>query len=316
MTAFTHFDHDRILTLVRPRQAVESVERALRGGLETGRGPARQIADVSHGQFLLMPSEVGAFAGVKVATVAPENPRRGRPRIQATYLLFDAETLSLIATMDGVALTNLRTPAVSIAAVRPVLRLARHPLKVVSFGCGPQGRAHVRTLSDVVEDPLASITWVARDRDRAVASLPAQSTVLRTGSAEVADAVAEADVIVCATSAREPLFSGGLPKNDAVVIAVGSHEVDVREIDGTLMARAQVIVEDVPTALREAGDVILAIEERKLAESDLVEMADIVTGKALLSGGVPTVFKSSGMAWQDLVVATEVLRAHEGLVAG
>ena len=66
--------------------------------------------DLTNGQFLLMPSETSAAAGVKVVTVAPDNPSRGLPRIQAAYLLFDRDTLALRAVLDGAALTTLRTP--------------------------------------------------------------------------------------------------------------------------------------------------------------------------------------------------------------
>jgi ornithine cyclodeaminase len=57
-----------------------------------------------------MPAHDGFAAGVKVVAVAPGNPARGLPRIQAAYLLFDSQTLTLQAFIDGTALTTLRTP--------------------------------------------------------------------------------------------------------------------------------------------------------------------------------------------------------------
>jgi ornithine cyclodeaminase len=93
------------------------------------------------------------------------------------------------------------------------------------------------------------------------------------------------------------------------VIAVGSHEPHVRELDAALLARATVVVEDPATALREAGDVILAVHEGALTPADLVGLADLV--RAPRVGAAPRVFKSVGMAWQDLVVAAELhRRAH------
>jgi ornithine cyclodeaminase len=76
--------------------------------------------------------------GIKVATVAPGNPARDLPRVQASYLLFDADSLRLVAVLDGTALTTLRTPAVSVAAVRPRLLAARGPLRLAVFGAGPK----------------------------------------------------------------------------------------------------------------------------------------------------------------------------------
>ena len=91
-------------------------------------------------------------------------------------------------------------------------------------------------------------------------------------------ALRSADVVVCATSARAPLFDSALLRDDVVVVAVGSHEPDARELDAALLGRATVVVEDVATALREAGDVVLAIAEGALDPADLVPMRDVVTG--------------------------------------
>ena len=97
-----------------PLGAVRAIGDPLRAGLDPSIDPPRAAVGLAHGQFLLMPSQTAAAAGIKVVTVAPENPCRGLPRIQAAYLLFDAETLALRAVLDGTALTALRTPAVSV----------------------------------------------------------------------------------------------------------------------------------------------------------------------------------------------------------
>jgi ornithine cyclodeaminase len=121
-----------------------------------------------------------------------------------------------------------------------------------------------------------------------------------------------ADVVVCATSARSPVFDSALLREDAVVIAVGSHEPDARELDAPLLGRATVVVEDVATALREAGDVVLAIAEGTLTPVDLVPMRDVVSGAVAVPADRPLVFKSVGMSWQDLVVATAVVARSGG----
>ena len=89
--------------------------------------------------------------------------------------------------------------------------------------------------------------------------------------------------------------------------AVGSHEPDARELDAALLGRATVVVEDVATALREAGDVVLAIAEGTLTAADLVPVRDVVTGTRTLATDRPVVVKTVGMSWQDLVVAEAVL---------
>ena len=277
--------------------AVGAISDALRGELDPATDPPRASVGLSHGQFLLMPSEAPAAAGVKVVTVAPDNPSRGLPRIQGTYLLFDRETLALRAVLDGTALTTLRTPAVSVAAVLP--RLPDRPLRVAVVGAGPQATGHVATLAAV--RPLASATHLVRDPSRTPLD------AVRLGSAPADEALRTADVVVCATSARSPVFDSALLRNDAVVVAVGSHEPDARELDAPLLGRATVVVEDTATALREAGDVVLAITEGTLTAADLVPMHDVVTGVFMPPADRPLVFKSVGMSWQDLVVAEAVL---------
>jgi ornithine cyclodeaminase/alanine dehydrogenase-like protein (mu-crystallin family) len=103
------------------------------------------------------------------------------------------------------------------------------------------------------------------------------------------------------------LFDAELVLNTAVVIAIGSHEPDAREVPSALCARATVVVEDIATALREAGDVCLALDEGALQTQQLVPMRDVVTGRTRPAPDRPLLFKSVGMSWQDLVIAEVVL---------
>jgi ornithine cyclodeaminase len=117
-----------------PAAAVQAITNALRGGFDPATDPARVSVDLTKGQFLLMPAQTSAAVGVKVVTVAPDNPKRGLPRIQAAYLLFDQDTLALRVILDGSALTTLRTAAVSVAAI-----LDRLPDRALAGG-GDRGR--------------------------------------------------------------------------------------------------------------------------------------------------------------------------------
>jgi ornithine cyclodeaminase/alanine dehydrogenase-like protein (mu-crystallin family) len=296
-----YLDADTVAAL-GPAAAVRAITDALQGGLDTRRDPARVSVDVKNGQFLLMPSGTPTAAGVKVATVAPGNPTHGLPRIQATYLLFDHDTLALRAVLDGTALTTLRTPAVSVAAV--LAQLPDRALRVAVVGAGPQAQGHVSTLAAL--RPLEETSYLVRDPTRT----PIDAVAL--GSPDADGSLRSADVVVCATSARTPVFDSALLRDDAVVIAVGSHEPDARELDAALLARASVVVENVDTAMREAGDVVLAVADHALEASDLLSMDDVVTGAVHVPAGRPLVFKSVGMSWQDLVVAEAVLRRTEG----
>lgn len=294
-------DADAVAAL-GPAAAVQAITDALRGGLNPAADPHRVSVGLTEGEFLLMPSETLTDAGVKVVTIAPNNPIHGLPRIQAAYLLFDRETLALRAVLDGTALTTLRTPAVSVAAV--LQRLPDRPLRAAVIGAGPQATGHVSTLAAV--RPIESATYLVRDPSRT----PLDAITL--GSPQADEALESADVVVCATSARSPVFDSALLRDDAVVVAVGSHEPDARELDAPLLGRATVVVEDIATALREAGDVVLAIAESTLTAADLVPMRDVLTGDIALPTDRPLVFKSVGMSWQDLVVAAAVVRCSEG----
>ena len=285
--------------------AVRAVQRDLRAGLDPAGDFSRSILDVAHGQLLLMPTQSPEFVGIKVATVTPGNQALGKARIQGIYLLMDAATLSPIALIDGTALTALRTPAVS-AAVADILAPAQVDHLVV-FGSGPQAWGHIEAMQAI--RMVGRVTIVARDQGRAAAlalRVKADGVDARVGHA---DDVRDAQLIVCATSARTPLFDGSLVPDDSCSVAVGSHEADARELDSALIVRAQLVVEDTAVALREAGDLLIPLGEGVIDPASLVPMRDIITGATPVDHRRPRVFKSSGMSWEDLVIAAEVARA-------
>jgi ornithine cyclodeaminase/alanine dehydrogenase-like protein (mu-crystallin family) len=290
---------------VSPVEAVDALEAALRDGLDPEADPARQAVAGAAGEVLIMPSSSPGAIGVKLVTVAPANPDRGLPRIQGVYVLFDPETLAPSALVDGIALTNLRTAAVSALAVRHLT--APGARRLVVFGTGAQGRAHVAALRAVAPS-LERVDVVARDEGR-VAAFVERCAAEHDGleaRAATPDAVAGADLVVCATTARAPLFAGEDVAGQATVVAIGSHEPQARETDSALAGRATVVVESRASALREAGDVIGAIADGALAAEALVPLAALVRGAAGPTAGRPRLFKSTGMAWEDLVVAAAV----------
>ncbi|WP_328460178.1 ornithine cyclodeaminase family protein [Streptomyces sp. NBC_00448] len=290
-----------------PVGAVRTIRDALAAGLDPESDIPRAIAPLTHGQGLFMPSEADGWFGVKVATVAPGNAALGLDRINATYLLHDSRTLRPAAILDGVALTTLRTPAVSVAGgldrLRELAGSAADGLRLVVFGAGPQAEWHVRTIR--AHAPVTDVTAVTR---RGGTPLAWADRHLTADDAAVAGHLRAADVIVTATSARTPVLDGRLVRDMALVLAVGSHEPSVRELDGTLMARATVVVDSRASALREAGDVIQAVAEGALDPDALVTMADLVRSRAAPPGDRPTVVKTCGMGWQDLVVAVAAYR--------
>jgi ornithine cyclodeaminase/alanine dehydrogenase-like protein (mu-crystallin family) len=300
-----YVDAATIAALVSPRAAVAAILTGLRGDVDPAADVPRSAVPLDQGDLLLMPAQSAAAVGVKLATVAPDNPGRGLPRISAAYVLFDAATLRPTHLLDGIALTNLRTPATSVAAVQGWLDRHEQPLRVVVFGGGPQGIGHLETIAAV--HPVASYAVVVRRPDRVrLPELPIDGQVLAAEDGSVSSLLGAADVVVCATTARTPLFDSGLLGERAILMAVGSHEAQAREVDAAFCRRACVVVEDRDTALRECGDVVQAIAEGALAPEDLLPMRDVARGERQ-PGDEPVFFKGSGMSWQDLVVAEAVL---------
>ncbi|MER7770262.1 ornithine cyclodeaminase family protein [Kitasatospora sp. NPDC096140] len=290
---------------VGPAGAVGAIERVLLDGFDPEAAPARSAVPVPAGELLMMPAAAGPYAGVKIAGVAPDNPRHGLPRITGSYLLLDGPTLQPIALLDGAALTALRTPAVTAAALR---RLAvPEAAHLVLFGSGPQAYGHLDALLAV--RPLTRLTVVARDAGRAGALVAYGQRLGLAAAVGGPEAVAEADLVVCCTTARTPLFDGALVPAHAAVAAAGSHEPDAREVDEALVERAELYVEARSVAAREAGDLLMA----GVAGRQLWNLAELVRGDALLPTGRPRFFKSVGMAWEDLAVAAEVHRAGAAL---
>jgi ornithine cyclodeaminase/alanine dehydrogenase-like protein (mu-crystallin family) len=288
--------------------AIAAVRDALRGGLDPAGDAARSNVPMQHGQLLMMPAEWGGYTGVKLVTVAPANPDHGLPRIQGAYLLMDAPTLAPLAVLDAVAFTAVRTAAVSAVAVEQLAEADAQ--RLVVFGSGPQAHSHLAALRAV--RPVREVVVVGRDEVRAralVARAAAEGLAARTGTpADVADA----DLVVCATTARTPLFDGALLRQHATVVAVGSHEPDAAEVDTTTVCGSTVVVEARATALREAGDVIGPVRAGRLDPNALVELTDLVRGAAPVPPSRPRLFKSVGMAWEDLVLAATAYAAWRG----
>lgn len=274
--------------------AIAAIQEALASGLDPSTDPPRAVVPVDNGQFLLMPAQWGDHAGVKVATVAPANPAIGLPRIQGSYLLLDGRTLTPKALLDAVALTAIRTAAVSAVAANHLAEPDAATL--VIFGSGPQARTHATALRSI--RPIEEVIVIGRNQTRTEAF--ARDIDARVGSVEE---VARADIIACCTTARTPLFDGALLQRHATVVAVGSHEPEATEVDATTITRSTIVVETRETALREAGDIIQPTKAGLLNPTTLIELATLVRDKPTTPG--PRLFKSVGMAWEDLVLAAK-----------
>lgn len=286
--------------------AVDALEEAFRTKNPES-GPLRTHVQTPAGTLLLMPAVDEAGVGVKLVSLTPANRDRSLPFIHASYVLFDAETQAPEAVLDGSALTALRTAAVSGVATRYLSRQDAH--RLVVFGAGVQAASHLEAMCAV--RPVTELVVVSRSRSTAQALVEeglGHGLAARLGEA---DAVGDADLICTCTTAEEPLFDGSLLPPGAHVNAVGSSRPETRELDTTTVRRGRVVVETREVALAEAGDLLIPIGEGAIEAADIVaDLAELARGAIVRrSPDDVTVFKSVGMAFEDLVVAHAVVDA-------
>lgn len=307
---------DEIDAALDRRGAVEAITAALRDGVDIESDAPRLFSPLDRGEFLLMPTQSPEHAGIKVVTIAPGNTERGLPKIQAWYLVFDAETLSPLAILEGAHLTTLRTPAVTAVAIRGMLqadaRGARDRIdSLVVLGSGPQAEAHVRTLADLL--PVGGVTLVGRTADRTAAladRLRADGIDAQTGTL---DAAREAEVVIAATSSSAPVLGRSDVGDHAVVAAVGSHGAQRRELAADLVRESDLVVEARASALRENGNLLQArdADDWHAGVQPVTNLRELVAGAFERREARPAVYTGVGMSWEDLAVVARILRPAE-----
>jgi ornithine cyclodeaminase/alanine dehydrogenase-like protein (mu-crystallin family) len=305
------------------REAVEVMKEAFRQ-LSAGEAvvpPRTHIeAAESRGDALFMPSCLPAARrmGIKVVTVHRGNPPLGLPLIQAVMVVLDATTGSPLAVMDGTSLTAIRTGAASGAATD---LLARPDTTVAAiFGAGPQARTQLQAVCAV--RPIREARVFDSDAGRAEAF--AREMASRLGIAvrvarSPSEALAGADVVCTATTSAVPVFADRDLAEGAHINAIGSYKPSVREIPGETVQRARVVVDHLPAALAEAGDLLIPMREGLIGRDHIhAELGEIVAGrkKGRESRSQTTLFKSVGVAVQDLAAADRLLANAERLSLG
>lgn len=286
--------------------AIDALEAAF-GTEQLPAAPLRTHMETTAGELLLMPAHGERGVGVKLVTVTLSNPRAGLPLIHGLYVLFAAGTQEALAVIDGAALTALRTAAVSGLATRYLALPSAH--RLVLFGAGVQATAHLEAMAAV--RPIDEVRVVSRTGSRA------QRLVRRAGDlgirAEVGspDTVAHADVVCTCTTSPAPVFDGSLLLDGAHVNAVGGYTPETRELDDAVVRRGRLVVETRQAALAEAGDLLIPIAAGIIEERDIVaDLAEVVRGAPVRRGPEDvTVFKSVGVAFEDLIVARAAVEA-------
>jgi ornithine cyclodeaminase len=293
-------DASGLARLLPMEAAIAALEAAFaRSSLPSS--PLRTHLETERGSLLVMPAHGKDGVGVKLVTLTDSNPERGLPFVQAAYVLFDAQTQAPRALIDGTALTALRTAAVSGVATKHLAR--PNARRLVLFGAGVQARAHLDAMRAV--RPIEDVVVVSRGRPRAEALVGDASALGLRASIGEPGAERDADVVCTCTTSVTPVVAGRLLPDGVHVNAVGAYTSAMRELDAEAVARARVVVDTREAAMAEAGDLLYAIGEGAIGPDHIVaDLSEVVRGaRVRTSDADVTLFKSVGVAFEDLVVA-------------
>jgi ornithine cyclodeaminase/alanine dehydrogenase-like protein (mu-crystallin family) len=300
--------HDSVIAALSPDACADAMAEVLaahaRGQAQM---PLRSVVrfDGAAGFMGLMPAwrggEEPVFA-LKTLCLMPGNPARGLDTHQGTVTLFDGATGVPTAILDASAVTAVRTAAVSAVATRT---LARDDARVLAIlGAGVQGKAHLQALVGVRGFEDVRVYSPTEAHARAVAAA-GDGLARVVSSAE--DAVRGADVVVTATSAREPVLRRDWLEAGAHVNAVGASTPSVRELDVDTVAACALFCDSRESLRNEAGEYLLALEQGAIPGENHVrgELGEVLAGSApgRLHADELTVFRSLGLAVEDLAAA-------------
>ena len=298
MKAPIFLDEKQVKERLRMADLIPAMEKALigfSGGKMTQ--PVRQVISVDPpgGFYGIMPALTPEGLGQKIVTFYPPNAEKGIHTHMALIVLNEPETGRPLAVMDGRLITEMRTAAVSAAATN---LLAAKDAKILAIlGSGVQARSHLEALR-LVRNFAEVRVW---SQTKARAEEFAKESGAKVMSAE--GAIRGADVVVTVTSSKTPVLKGAWLKPGSHVNAIGACRPDWRELDDDAMRNSVVFVDSREAAMKESGDVILS------RANIYAELGDAFAGNVPSRANEITIFKSLGMAVEDIAAALLVYRA-------
>jgi len=296
----------QVHSLLTMPEALDAVERAFaaEGQAEVLNNP-RQRLYLPDGVFHIMSAAVlseGVFGFKAYSSFAPKT--------RFLFFLYDAGNGNLLCVMEADRLGQIRTGAASGVATR---YMARHDARTLGvIGAGWQAQTQVEAICAV--RPVARVKVYSRhpERREQFAEMMSQRLGISVVPADTAEQAARGSaIVVCATTAREPVLLGEWLDDGVHVNAIGANAFSRRELDVSVFARCHTVaVDDREQAKVESGELVTAIEARKLNWRQVIELADIVAGRVpgRTDPAEVTLFKSLGVALEDLAVAHVVYR--------
>jgi alanine dehydrogenase len=295
---------------------IDAVERGFRD-YKTGKCtvPVRMPVKIekAEGVFLFMPAylEKEGFFGTKIVSVFPRNLEKKLSTIQAAYLLNDPTTGELLALMDGILLTAIRTGATSALATKYLSRKNSEILGII--GAGAQAPFQVEAISNV----RAIHRMLVYDKDRKVAEnfSEAVSKSLRIPVHMMAtprEVVIDSDILVTVTTSTTPVFDGHHLKGGTHINAVGAYTPEMRELDDVTIGKSKIVVDTYEGCMAESGDLLIPMRNGKLSKEDIyADLGEIVLAQkpGRTREDEITLFESVGFALEDLVVARLAYRS-------
>jgi len=268
--------------------------------------PPRQVFWVKRNWWGVMSASLPEKGvSVKIVNIIPDNPRRGLPTINGIVVYLDSETGSPLAIIDAPVLTAYRTAAGSMVSSR--LLSPPNPVALSIIGTGYQASIHLRFFKDI--HPTLSKVKVYDVNKNRVNRFVVEAGKLFDKVEAVEDpcyAVKEADIVLLATTAKEPVINGTCLSDAVHVISIGVMGPEYRELDDETIRKAEVIaVDSIEAVIREVGDLSIPVKKGLIAKDKIVEI-----GKLLSHSNTPrtrangiTVFKSVGIAVQDTAIS-------------
>lgn len=296
------------------RSLLECLQRAYAGDFTM---PQRQVMRLdadpcNHDAFALLPAWNDEVIAVKAFTYFPENPPP-HPSLHSQILLFDRRHGQPRALIDGTSVTWWRTAGISALASR----LLSRPDSKTLFLLGTGKLAPFLIRAHAAVRPLEQVFVWGRDPEKVGALLQQIAVELPSIRFEVAASIESAcgvaDVIVSATGSHDILIRGAWVRPGTHVDLLGNHHAGHRECDTELVVRSEVHVDTFANCLKEAGEILLPIEEGVFtAEAIRGELADLCAGRVPGRSGPEaiTLFKSVGAALGDLATARAVWKAQ------
>jgi ornithine cyclodeaminase/alanine dehydrogenase-like protein (mu-crystallin family) len=251
--------------------------------------------------------EMNALA-TKIVSVYKQNPEKYQmPTVLAKIMVQDINTGDIVGILDGSLITAMRTGAATGVSVKYLARKSSTTMGIYSGGI--QARKQVSGVFWGLNQNLEKCRVF--DLKKEIAKEFKKELEKELGiDIEIVDKgdklLVDADIIVAATTSTTPLFDGSKVSEGTHLSSIGAHAADVRELDSTIIKRANILAAGLKEAcLAEAGDYIIPINEGIISKDDIVSIGDIIAGKieGRKEDSDITVFKSVGISAQDVAVA-------------